>query len=239
MITTRRSALLASLMMAILGCGAEISVASPDADASDAGALGDATVDAAMDASRDMASDAAFDAAGDATVHDGGATDTGLNADAGPPPRIIFASSGTYTGDFGGLSGADAECARLASNAPLSGSFRAWMSTDLEAAGSRLSRDGRPVVLSNGTRVADDFADLVDGTLSARIDRDERGNAVAGDVWTGTLADGTVAGTHCDRWRSGSTGTGRCGSTAATNLRWSDNLSPGCGARLRIYCIEE
>ena len=44
--------------------------------------------------------------------------------------KVIFASSDdTFTGNLGGVAGADATCNTLAANAGLSGNFKAWLGT--------------------------------------------------------------------------------------------------------------
>ena len=70
------------------------------------------------------------------------------------------------------------------------------------------------------------------------IDRDEDGNPVASDVWTGTLQDGTAMGLDCGGWTS-SVGTGHCGAALQSNFRWTNNITPPCGAGLRLYCFED
>src|SRR6185312_9164199 len=58
-----------------------------------------------------------------------------------PPPTqmTVFLTSGRFTGDLGGLAGADALCQGAASNGQLAGTFKAWLSDDLASAASRFT----------------------------------------------------------------------------------------------------
>ncbi|MCX4243061.1 DUF1554 domain-containing protein [Paraliomyxa miuraensis] len=170
----------------------------------------------------------------DATTSDSTTTGVGLH------PLRVFVTSQTHNGAYGGTAGADTLCNDLATAAGLGGTFTAWLSTDTEDAAARIDPTGAPYVLVDGTIIATDLADLLDGSLDAPIDVDETGTMVFGDVWTGTLADGTAAPVHCIDWTQGASPlTGRCGSSATTTTAWTDNITPTCGAGLRLYCFEQ
>ena len=81
--------------------------------------------------------------------------------------RIVFVSSATFTGAFGGVPVADQTCTDLAAAAGLAGTYRAWLS---DAAGRSPSvtftGPDVPFVMTSGVRVADDWADLTDGTIN-------------------------------------------------------------------------
>lgn len=169
----------------------------------------------------------------------GGESDGAVEIDAATADeKIVFASSTRQSGDFGGLAGADALCASLAGDAGLAGTFRAWMSAPGSAAADRLSRDGAPYVRADGVEIAADWSDLVDGSIAAPINRDENGDPVGGDVWTGTLADGSLAASHCGGFDSAG-GSGRCGDSNASGSGWTDNFTPPCSSTLRLYCVEQ
>jgi hypothetical protein len=125
--------------------------------------------------------------------------------------KIVFVSSGVYDGNFGaglrveGHLEADQVCQDLAAAAGLSGTFMAWMSGRPDGFGcglgdicsgqgaeDRFTQNPGPYELPNGTKVADSWADLTDGTLDHAIDRNENGNLFSGTnkVWTNTTSDG-------------------------------------------------
>jgi hypothetical protein len=148
------------------------------ADATDADG---ATMDAAMDAQTDAAPDAGTedaagnqgpdaspDAADDAATDATFATDAQLDADA-DPYKVVFVTSTLYQASFGGLEGADAVCQSHAAAVDLPGTFRAWLSTRDVTAAERLTHAAVPYVRTDGTTIADDWDDLVDGTLAAPI----------------------------------------------------------------------
>jgi hypothetical protein len=74
--------------------------------------------------------------------------------------KRVFVSSETYTGDLGGLDGADAKCQALADAAHLGGTFKAWLSTSTVDAADRLTHSTRPYTLVDGTLIANDWTDL-------------------------------------------------------------------------------
>ena len=93
--------------------------------------------------------------------------------------KIIFITSETYTGNLGGLAGADVECNSLAEAAELSGTYKAWLSTPTVSAADRLTHSEVPYVLPDGTRVADDWIDFTDGALAHAIDMTDTGATIS------------------------------------------------------------
>jgi hypothetical protein len=168
-------------------------------------------------------------------------------ADAPPPPpdatpgepfKVIFATSTTHSGDFNGLGGADERCSNRAASAGLDGTFKAWLSSSAESAIDRMAHAEVPYRRTDGTKVADDWNDLIDGDLAAPIELDENGDQVFGDVWTGTLASGEAAGATCSGFDS-SASSGVCGSSNSAGAAWTDNIEPPCTAGLRLYCVQQ
>lgn len=152
--------------------------------------------------------------------------------------KRVFATSTFHTGSFGGLAGADAICAARAAAAGLSGTFMAWLSASDGAPATTFTMAAVPYALVTGTVVASDWADLVDGALMHAIDRDENGNLVGGDVWTGTDPSGSAVPATCTDW-STTSGTGQCGSSGAADTAWTAVLIPPCSFTLRLYCFEQ
>lgn len=154
--------------------------------------------------------------------------------------KRVFATSTTQTGGFGGIVGADAICAARASAAALGGVFKAWVSTTDASPASTFTRASGPYRLVDGTKIADDWNDLVDGALDHVINLSESGGTVFGDVWTGTGTPGTVAAVTCNAWTTGSSGaSGQCGSTQSTSGAWTASSVPLCNTPLRLYCFEQ
>lgn len=123
-------------------------------------------------------------------------------------PHIVFVSSQTFTGNFVGSPGADFRCNQLASEADLAGIYKAWTadtsSPDTDPRAFRFRRSSGPYILVDGTVVADDWADLTAGNLSAPIELNENGNATDVEVWTNVAIDGTrldvAEESGCDHW---------------------------------------
>ncbi len=163
--------------------------------------------------------------------------------------KRIFVSSTTFNGDLGGLDGADASCQDLASNAGLTADgqiFRAWLSTTEKSAAERLQHSDLPYVRVDGSQVAMDWPDLVDGLLMKPIELDENGVKVQdARVWTNTRANGSTrsAQSSCDAWNSAEGGSaGHLGLFKSVNIEWTQatKITPiPCLKFHRIYCLEQ
>jgi hypothetical protein len=158
-----------------------------------------------------------------------------------PAERLVFVTESTQRGDVGGPTGADAICASEAAAAGIAGEFKAWLSVSGTPVGDRLTQSMVPYVLPNGTRIADDWDDLVDGSIQAPINVDAMGQARGGDVWTGTLSNGqTFGGGDCMGFTSeASNVVSRCGSTGFDDARWTDAQTPSCNTPLRLFCFQQ
>lgn len=200
-------------------------------------AIGCAESDSVPDSGIDDAGmDASMDASMDAGIDSG--TDSGM--DSGVAESLIFITNTVQNANFGGLEGANALCASQAAEANLDGEFKAWLSTVSTSVEDRLTRSTGPYVLVDGTTVATDWDDLVDGTIAAPINRDANGELRAGDVWTGTLATGASYPTDdCAGFTSDSDGLGLCGASASTTATWTENITPSCSTGLRLYCVQQ
>lgn len=161
--------------------------------------------------------------------------------DPGVSGQLVFVTSARQNADFGGVDGADELCASEASAAGLDGEFRAWLSTLSSPVADRLEQSTDPYVLVDGTRIADDWTDLTDGTIQAAIDLDAGGRVRSGDVWTGTLPDGQpFESGDCEGFRSGSSEViSLCGTTQSAASSWTANQTPSCNTELRLFCIEQ
>ncbi len=166
---------------------------------------------------------------------------SGMGGGGGATSKRIFITNTTQDADFGGTDGADALCAEQATAAGLEGEFRSWLSTVDSAVEDRLNRSTVPYVLVDGTTIANDWDDLVDGTIMARIDLDASGLRRVGDVWTGTRASGaSYSPDDCAGFTtSSSEQRGLCGASASTLSEWTENITPQCSTPLRLYCIEQ
>lgn len=168
-------------------------------------------------------------------------------------PKIVFASSVPHDGNFGGVVGADAFCNGLAASAGLTGPFFAWIASSVaNDPYSRFTRAPGPYVRTDGVLVANDWKDLIDGSLSADINVDENEGRVSDFVWTSVKGDATY-GSHfgvfddCNGWTSSSssfkgfTGFSEAG---AGDGSWTSSQSivdgfPCDETVHHIYCFEQ
>ncbi len=170
----------------------------------------------------------------------------GCSATCQAEPLRVFVSSTTYKGDLGGLTGADDTCQGIAEKTGLGGTWMAWLSDDTVGPADRFITKGgnRPYVLLNMMKIADDWADLVDGSLDTQLNRTEMNTAGAGSnsVWTNTGVDGHPSSTMntCVKWTDG-TGSpnGNYGERNQSDMRWTNKGANSCSNTFHIYCFEQ
>ena len=173
-------------------------------------------------------------------VHDG--------AKPAKAPRKVFITSTTTNAAFGGVQGANNICQARADAAGLAGSYRAWVATSAaDQPSATFTQSATGYVRVDGTKVADTWADLTDGSLDAAIDIDETGTArsTTNNVWTNVATSGAVTGTtaatdSCTNWTIGTnTPSGRRANSSATNGNWTASGVANCNALKRFYWFQQ
>jgi hypothetical protein len=161
--------------------------------------------------------------------------------------KKVFVTSQTWDGNLGGLSGADTKCQTAASNAGLSGTYKAWLSSGVLYATSRLNHSPYPYVRTDGATIANDWNDLTnEDDIQNPIDKDEFGNTVgspqSAHSYTypnGQGVDSPGAPFYCSDWTTSSNSQyTRYGSTTET-YQWSDINWGFCNTFHRLYCFEQ
>jgi hypothetical protein len=163
-----------------------------------------------------------------------------------PGDKIVFVTQGTWNGNLGGIAGADQKCQQEAQQAGLQGTFVAWLSDgNIDAKDHIDCRDDKRYVLPNGTVVADNCSDLLDGTIDNPINVYANGQSAGGErsVWTGTLHTGIKTGLgvngHCGGWSIDvSTTSGSVGYRDKNNNHWTAITGGTCNNSFRLYCFQ-
>jgi hypothetical protein len=164
----------------------------------------------------------------------------------------VFVSSVSYTGDLGGLAGADANCQTLATGQNLVGSWKAWLSDSKQDAATRLHHSTVPYRLVDNTLIANDWAALTATNMVSllhAIDHDEAmmpapvNNICPGmgsAVWTNTTYAGALEFVNegCSDFMLGN-GSGQAGRTGAVDSGWTQGCGLSCNQMLPIYCFEQ
>jgi hypothetical protein len=154
----------------------------------------------------------------------------------------FFVTSTDSNGDLGGLAGADATCQALAANAGLAGTFQAWLADSTDSPSTRQSQAGTPYIRTDGAVVANDWADLTDGSIAVGVSLDESGAVTSGAVWSNVdpVGGGNAAGGDCGDWTIGTNSTtGRQGLVGSTSSTWSNNGGTPCHVLKHLYCVEQ
>lgn len=168
--------------------------------------------------------------------------------------KRVFATGAGYTGNLGGVAGADAKCQAAANAASLTGDYKAWIadSTAASAPATRFTQSSGPYRMLDGRILAESWADLVDGGNNGATEGNmtalnitETGAVIpisTGASWTNVANDGTRKGTTdtCNNWSSAlNTDNGHTG--VITTVRgWTDTQSYACDSNyLHLYCFEQ
>jgi hypothetical protein len=163
----------------------------------------------------------------------------------------VFVSSQVYTGNLGGLAGADAECQRLATSAGLQGTFKAWLSTTDSSPATTFSKsDTHGYAREDGTMIANNWVALTTGVLAAPISITEHGQTIlsADVVWTGTSPAGTAHpmgipnADFCANWTTTSPDYNQAviiGTPTSTGRQWTDWRPVSCATTAHIYCFQQ
>ncbi|MFH1224956.1 MAG: DUF1554 domain-containing protein [Candidatus Diapherotrites archaeon] len=161
------------------------------------------------------------------------------NACSQPPVGTIFVTSTTYNASLGGLAGADAKCTARASAGSLTGTWKALISNTVTNAKDRIPDTVHKGL--DGLTIANNEADLFDGTIANRIYFTEMGTAYSGApdyVWTGFETGGIATGVNCGNWASTS-GNTYPGSATGTGSGWmKSGVQRACSTTARLYCIK-
>ncbi|MFO0677028.1 MAG: DUF1554 domain-containing protein [Polyangiaceae bacterium] len=158
------------------------------------------------------------------------------------PGRRAFTTSATYAGNLGGIFGADQKCQALATAANFRGTYKAWISDSVNAVAVRLTRSPLPYVMQNGVSIANDWADIIDGSLRATFQVDETGATVPSNIpWTGTLGNGTASAANCSNWTSSANigVQGGYGSSTVFTSGWTYTGDGFCNVVHRLYCLQQ
>jgi hypothetical protein len=187
----------------------------------------------------------------DTGIRDMGAPDSHAVTCAAGGARV-FVTNEMFTGDLGGLSGADHACASAAAAAGLGGTtWNAWLSDSNTSALNRIYKvtGGAGYTLIDGTMIAPTWSTLVskNSPLLHPIDLTEVGTVVTNnfEVWTGTDLGGATPTGYCGSskgsWSSFAhdAGTPFVGLTNNTNPSWTDIYEQFCDVtNERLFCFE-
>ncbi len=175
-----------------------------------------------------------------------------LTAIAGPAfadqhERTVFVTSASFNGNLGGLTGADdkcqAEAGGPASIVP-SGTYLAWLSDGFDSPDIRFTKSSHPYILPDGTKIAEDFTDLTDGSIQHPINIDPTGKLVGYEhFWTGTNPDGTASDytLTCDGWTADplTNFIGTAGRTNLSSMRSHRDSRSVCGYTHHLVCFRQ
>lgn len=172
-------------------------------------------------------------------------------------PRLVFLTSESFTGNLGGLAGADKRCNELATASLLGGSFRAWLLVDGQTLDARFPEFSGVPTAWNFTSMGNDllaksFQQLVSQGPAGPLGYTEQGEVAAErKVWTNITAAGLAAGGDCGQWTS-EDGTALIGTSGFVpdegpealawhqQRHWTDwnGLKDFCYKSHPLYCIQ-
>jgi hypothetical protein len=159
--------------------------------------------------------------------------------------NIVFVASKQFTGNLGGVSGAQGSCAQAATSAGLPGHYVPWLATSVSSAVTALGSatgwvrlDGLPFANAIGT--SGGTTGLVNGQVYYPPEITELGTVHAGPVWTTAQENGAAVfgGDTCSDWTSASsTAAAFWGDSSTGSTDWTLYSSPFCSYTASIYCF--
>jgi hypothetical protein len=163
------------------------------------------------------------------------------------PPKLVFITETSVASTFQGAPAADAICNQEAAAAGLAGTYRAWLGEDdLSSMVLRVAQSESGYVRTDGTSIADNYADLVDGTLDAPINVTALGATVSEvQAWSNQHVGAPVpflGAASCAGWTTtASTSYGWTGLADETDSAWTEGQILPCSPyRLaRFYCFQD
>lgn len=154
--------------------------------------------------------------------------------------RRAFLSSVSYPANLGGRAAYDARCQTLANGRSLGGTWRAWLSDNSGSPSTLFVRGSEPYRRLDGGLIANDWADLTDGSIATPINWTEAGTTAGVSlVWTNTLGSGASSGANpCGNFTATSGNLAGNGQNNQTGS-WTYGGAINCATSLPIYCFEQ
>jgi len=172
--------------------------------------------------------------------------------------QAVFVTAETFSGDLGGVAGADAICheaAKLGGLLPWASddfTYKAWIADPECAPKNRFPHAPRAYRRTDGYEIASSFADLIDGELALWNFVTESGDYfidVDVPVWTAVRTDGSngnnLPSTTCNGWTlDGDFFFGNIGNGALKDGSWTqwieggDWVGRGCHQPAHLYCVQ-
>jgi len=128
------------------------------------------------------------------------------------------------------------------------GTFKPWMSDNATSPAQHFLASTKPYVLPDGKLVANNWTDLIDGTLinainvtSALTEIPLAGGQCNPDavVWTGTNPMGQGLVDTCNNWSTTTGFNGTVGSARRATGLWTHCMGQSCILGARVYCFEQ
>ncbi len=152
-----------------------------------------------------------------------------------PIPNRLFVTARTFSGNLGGLVGADAKCQLAADGAALGGIWIALLGTSTTRAVARLG-DSSGWVLLDGRPFAKNFLNVGQVFTAPAVDEHGRQVNAEAPVWTGFESLGSPSSV-CDDWTK-ETGFGPFGKAGYGGGKWAHSGVRSCLSRHHLYCAE-
>jgi hypothetical protein len=151
----------------------------------------------------------------------------------------VFITRATFSGNLGGLGGADAKCQQSADAAKLGGRWKAFVSGNGVAAADRFVTDGPWFENGSHALVFANRAAMRKGP-AINVNRDEfEADDKVSMYWTGTQVSGAPAA-NCGSWNSSASAEkGTQGQVNTVLPAWVAAGDYACNTTASLLCLEE
>ncbi len=156
--------------------------------------------------------------------------------------KVIFVTDALFTGDLGGIAGANKLCQGAADILEIpNANWIAWLSDSADPVSARLAQTTDDYLQLDGTLVAHGTAGLIaGGTLGNVYITEKGGTANKAFVWTGTLPNGEASPNSCSSWASADASvSGDTGNSASAGPTWTLAVGQTCDQQAHLYCVQQ
>lgn len=97
-----------------------------------------------------------------------------------------------------------------------------------------------PIKGTNDVTIADNWADLLDGSIDNQLRNADIGRSTGTSWWSGSLSNGAVSSNTCNGWTSNSIygpPDGEVGANFDTGSTWLEQGSVSCANGFHLVCI--
>ncbi len=229
-------------------CPEDANAGQADADGDDVGDVCDNCPDDANSGQEDTDGDGVGDACDNCPLAPNSNQQDTDGDGIGDAYELVLYSAGSFNGNLAGRTGADHLCETSGNKPGGYPNIHAFLSVDsADEIRDMPGNYGIPTTIQitslNGTKIASNWADLLDGTIMTNLDEAdvifENYPALSGEWWSGSTSNGSLSSKTCNAWTShDDSNVGAVGENSYVNAQWIAIYWQECDqANVHVLCV--